>query len=183
MLSIILFVSGGEIFVIILFILIFFGADKIPEFMRVLNKGVREFKKASDDIKREFNENTSGVMRDIRSIQTNLTESLTKEIAEPVQKSVSEAEKTFEEYREQVDYYYQNPGDMGSSGNEYREEALASSGESTDEGGNDASGSPSVAVTGETPAESPSPKPKARTAKPKTDGTHQSKKSKSKPKT
>ena len=155
MLSMVLFISSGEIFIILLFILIFFGADKIPEFTRMMNKGMREFKKASDDIKREFSENTSGVMNEFRSIQNNLTESLTKEIAEPVQKSVSETEKTFGEYQEEVqktvteagktfdeyqypvDYYYQNPGDAGYSGNEYKNEAQSSTCGGTDEGSTD----------------------------------------------
>jgi len=141
MLSIILLISSGEIFIILLFILIFFGADKIPEFTRMMNKGMREFRKASDDIKREFNENTSGVLNEIRSIQSNLTESLTKEIVEPaqktvkevektfgtytdeVQKTVNEAEKTFDEYHNPVDYHYQNHGATNYTGNEYRDEA------------------------------------------------------------
>jgi len=103
MLSMVLFISGGEIFIILLFILIFFGADKIPEFTRMMGKGVREFRKATDDIKREFSENTSGVMNDIRSIQHDLTESLTKEIAEPVQETVSETEKTLETYASETE--------------------------------------------------------------------------------
>jgi TatA/E family protein of Tat protein translocase len=161
----VLFISSGEIFIILIFILIFFGADKIPEFTRMMNKGMREFKKASDDIKREFSENTSGVMSEFRSIQNDLTESLTKEIAEPVQKSVSETEKTFgeyqqevqktvsdagktfDEYQEQVDYYYQNPDDTGYRGNEYSNE------------------SSSTVSAVETPT--PTPKSKPRTSKPR----------------
>jgi TatA/E family protein of Tat protein translocase len=194
----VLFISGGEIFIILLFVLIFFGADKIPEFTRMMNKGMREFKKASDDIKREFTENTSGVMNDLRSIQNNLTESLTKEIAEPVQETVKETEKTFEdyqgqvqktvteagktfdEYQEQVDYYYQNPRDMGSSGNEYRNEAQSSASESIYDSTTNTSGIQADAVKTESTAETPKPKSKPRTAKPKTDAAKSSTKSRSK---
>jgi len=165
MTSIVLNISGGEIFIILIFILIFFGADKIPEFMRILNKGAREFKKASDDIKREFTDNTSGVLNDLRSIQSDLTESLTKGIAEPVQKSVSEAEKTFDEYSEQMDYYYQNPGDMGNSGNEYKNEAPSSLPESTVESATDTSGNPADDIQTVSATETPNPKPKTRTKK------------------
>lgn len=42
-----------EILVIGLFILIFFGAKKIPEFMKGLGKGVKEFKEAVKDVKKE----------------------------------------------------------------------------------------------------------------------------------
>ena len=118
----VLFISGGEIFIILLFILIFFGADKIPEFTRIMGKGVREFRKATDDIKREFNENSSGVLNEIRTIKDDMTNALTKEIAEPVQKTMNEAEKTFDEYQEHYnDYYYDHQDYIG--GNEYSEEA------------------------------------------------------------
>ena len=36
-----------------LFVLIFFGAKRIPEFMKGLGKGVREFKDAVKDVKKE----------------------------------------------------------------------------------------------------------------------------------
>lgn len=45
--AILLFLSGlgmQEILLIGLFILIFFGAGKIPDFMKGLGKGVKEFK-------------------------------------------------------------------------------------------------------------------------------------------
>ncbi|GAA4382454.1 hypothetical protein GCM10023186_22810 [Hymenobacter koreensis] len=40
--------------VILLFILIFFGANKIPELARGLGKGIREFKDASREIRSEI---------------------------------------------------------------------------------------------------------------------------------
>jgi TatA/E family protein of Tat protein translocase len=61
-------VSGSEIFVILLFVLIFFGAGKIPELARGLGKGLREFKKAADDIKSEINSSTSDIKKDIDDI-------------------------------------------------------------------------------------------------------------------
>ncbi len=39
-----------EILVILLFILIFFGAKKIPDLAQGLGKGIREFRKAARDI-------------------------------------------------------------------------------------------------------------------------------------
>ncbi len=42
--------GGGEILLILLFILIFFGAKKIPELAQGLGKGIREFRKAARDI-------------------------------------------------------------------------------------------------------------------------------------
>ncbi|TYZ13425.1 twin-arginine translocase TatA/TatE family subunit [Hymenobacter lutimineralis] len=46
--------GGGEIMLIMVVILIFFGANKIPELARGLGKGIREFKDASREIRSEF---------------------------------------------------------------------------------------------------------------------------------
>ncbi len=50
-------IGTGEILLIILFILIFFGAKKIPELAQGLGKGIREFRKAArevqDDVEKE----------------------------------------------------------------------------------------------------------------------------------
>lgn len=54
-----LFLSGvgfQEILLIGLFVLVFFGAKKIPEFMKGLGKGVKEFKDAVKDVKKEVEE-------------------------------------------------------------------------------------------------------------------------------
>jgi len=47
-------IGGTEILIILLVILLFFGAKKIPELARGIGQGMKEFKKASDDIKREL---------------------------------------------------------------------------------------------------------------------------------
>jgi len=46
----------GEWVVIGLFVLIFFGAKKIPEFAKGLGKGIREFKDAVKDVKKEVDD-------------------------------------------------------------------------------------------------------------------------------
>ena len=52
-----LWVPGwGEMLIIALFILIFFGAKKIPEIARGMGKGIREFKDATKEVKKEINE-------------------------------------------------------------------------------------------------------------------------------
>ena len=43
----------GEIILILLIVLIFFGAKKIPELAQGLGKGLREFRKAAKDIQDE----------------------------------------------------------------------------------------------------------------------------------
>jgi sec-independent protein translocase protein TatA len=44
----------GEIVLILLIILIFFGAKKIPELAQGLGKGMKEFRKAARDIQDEI---------------------------------------------------------------------------------------------------------------------------------
>lgn len=42
--------SAQELIVILLIIIVIFGANKIPEIMKGLGKGIKEFKKAKDDV-------------------------------------------------------------------------------------------------------------------------------------
>lgn len=64
----VLFISGQEILVVLVFVLLFFGAKAIPEIARTLGKGVNEFRKASNDIKREFNQSTSELRKNVDDI-------------------------------------------------------------------------------------------------------------------
>jgi sec-independent protein translocase protein TatA len=66
----VLLILGGvgfqEILLIGIFVLVFFGAKKIPEFMKGLGKGVREFKDAMSDVKKEVEDagKSSGRLED-----------------------------------------------------------------------------------------------------------------------
>ena len=71
-------VSGGEIMVIMLFILMFFGSKKIPDLARGLGKTMREFQNASNGIKQELlseanklRDEATKIQNDVRS-ETNL---------------------------------------------------------------------------------------------------------------
>jgi sec-independent protein translocase protein TatA len=46
--------SGPHIILIALVVLLLFGGKKIPELMRGLGKGIREFKDAKDNVSREI---------------------------------------------------------------------------------------------------------------------------------
>lgn len=56
--------GGWELIVIILFVIIFFGAKKIPEIARGMGKGIREFKDATKEIKNEIDEGAKSVQDD-----------------------------------------------------------------------------------------------------------------------
>ncbi|MEI8033143.1 MAG: twin-arginine translocase TatA/TatE family subunit [Chlorobiaceae bacterium] len=47
--------GGQELLLILFVVLLFFGPQKLPELMRGLGKGMREFKKAQADFEDEIN--------------------------------------------------------------------------------------------------------------------------------
>ena len=48
--------GGSEWILIVIVVLLMFGGKKIPELMRGLGKGMREFKDAKDHVKNEIDE-------------------------------------------------------------------------------------------------------------------------------
>jgi sec-independent protein translocase protein TatA len=52
-------IGGTELIVIAVAVLIFFGSKKIPEFMRGLGTGIKEFKKASREVTDEIQNSTT----------------------------------------------------------------------------------------------------------------------------
>jgi sec-independent protein translocase protein TatA len=57
MFNLIFGLGGQELLVIGLIILVFFGGKKIPELMRGLGSGIREFNNAKNNIEAEVKEN------------------------------------------------------------------------------------------------------------------------------
>lgn len=55
--------GGFEIVILVLVILLFFGAKRIPELARGLGQGINEFRKASDDIKKEIDKGNEEINR------------------------------------------------------------------------------------------------------------------------
>ena len=53
--------GGFEMVIIVLVILLLFGAKRIPELARGIGQGINEFRKASDDIKKEIDKGKQGV--------------------------------------------------------------------------------------------------------------------------
>ncbi|WP_088324194.1 Sec-independent protein translocase subunit TatA/TatB [Polaribacter tangerinus] len=70
-----LFISGPEIIVIMLIVVMLFGADKIPEIARGLGKGIRQVKDATNDIKREIKDSSEK-----HGLDTDVTKDIHKEI-------------------------------------------------------------------------------------------------------
>jgi sec-independent protein translocase protein TatA len=51
-------IGGQELFLILLIVLIFFGARKLPELAKGLGQGIREFRKAAKDVQDEVEKET-----------------------------------------------------------------------------------------------------------------------------
>ena len=73
-----LFISGAEIFIIFVIVLMLFGADKIPSIAKGLGKGMRQLKDAN---KREI-QNTA----EKQGIDTEFTKDIKKEVTKIKQK-------------------------------------------------------------------------------------------------
>lgn len=56
--------GGGEMVIIMVAILLLFGGKKLPELARGLGKGIREFKDASEGVKREIHRNINSFNAD-----------------------------------------------------------------------------------------------------------------------
>lgn len=73
--GIFLFIGGPEIFVILLIVVMLFGADKIPEIARGFGKGIRQIKDATNDIKKEINDSAKN-----QGIDTDFVKDINNEI-------------------------------------------------------------------------------------------------------
>lgn len=90
--------GGGEIMVILAVVLLLFGGKKLPELARGLGKGIRDFKDASEGVKREIhrNINSVGIVDDIESVinDTNTNRHHPSDIAsEPEAQAVEETKQ------------------------------------------------------------------------------------------
>ncbi|MGE4289391.1 MAG: twin-arginine translocase TatA/TatE family subunit [Salinivirgaceae bacterium] len=72
--TVILGILGGqEILLIVLAILILFGGRKIPELMKGLGKGIKEFKQATSDS--GVDEDIKDIKKEINSVKNDITDS------------------------------------------------------------------------------------------------------------
>ena len=95
------FISGGEIFVVVLVILLVFGADKVPEIARTIGKTVKSVREATDDIKYEITKESykikdTGVdLKKEVEEQTKILKNETSSIKEDVEESIGPIKRKF----------------------------------------------------------------------------------------
>ncbi len=64
--------GGGEIFIVVIAVLVLFGANKIPDLARTLGKGMNEFRRATDELKREFREGADDFKKDMEESKNDI---------------------------------------------------------------------------------------------------------------
>jgi len=100
--NVVLFLNlgSGEIFLVVMCILMFFGADKLPEMARALGKGMREMKNATAEIQREIENSTTEIQRDI-NVKGHLDE--LKEATDKITGRLNEGLNDLEEHHNPKD--------------------------------------------------------------------------------
>ena len=97
----ILFISGGEIVLVILLALLFFGAKAIPDIAKTLGKGMREFKKATNEIQREINEYSSDLRKEVNEVKSTVNQK-TNEIKKEMDNVTSSVNKETEDISKEI---------------------------------------------------------------------------------
>ena len=82
-------ISGGEVIVVLLFVLIFFGADKIPGFARTMGRTIRQIKDVTSDIQRDI-QNSARDVKDQFHNQTSEIENSVRQVKDQLHDQPSE---------------------------------------------------------------------------------------------
>ena len=101
-------VGGMEVLLILIFILMFFGAKSIPGLARTLGRGMREIQHASDEIKREIKSTGDNIKRDLQlGDQVNQIvrdiERQPKQLLDQIEETIATTQKDMEKQINQFD--------------------------------------------------------------------------------
>lgn len=101
MIYVLFFISGAEIFIVIMAILLIFGADKVPEMARTIGKTLKSIREATDDIKYEITKESYKVEeanKDLKNGVEDEQKSLAKHaksLKEDIEDAVGPIKRTF----------------------------------------------------------------------------------------
>ncbi len=76
-------ISGGELLVILVFVLLFFGAKGIPDIARGMGRLMRQVRDASNEVQREINRGAHEVKQAALDHQRQLSEAMDDSSASP----------------------------------------------------------------------------------------------------
>lgn len=74
-------ISGGEILILLLLVLILFGPSKIPEIARMLGRGINEVKKVQREINTEIHRYSSEIEKETSKMQSEIDD-IKKQVAQ-----------------------------------------------------------------------------------------------------
>ena len=83
-------ISGSEVLLILVFVLMFFGSKSIPGLARTLGKTMRQIKDASSDLQDEIRKSGADMKKDLNL--TGLLEDTARDIQQPLDQYVSDLE-------------------------------------------------------------------------------------------
>ncbi|OYQ43168.1 twin-arginine translocase TatA/TatE family subunit [Flavobacterium cyanobacteriorum] len=85
-------IGGGELFFIILVVLMLFGSDKVPEIARNLGRGMQQLKNATNEIKSEIHKSA-----DVDGIKKSFTEIGTTDTAGEITREIEQVKQDIED--------------------------------------------------------------------------------------
>lgn len=122
-------IGTQEMVLIVIVILLLFGGKKLPELARGLGRGIREFKDASDGIKREISDQINNFEKDLDVTveDTPVTKTRSQTISEEInQQTEDEAAGVEQETKKELPKFttpenvvQHHPGEQPSSGDDH----------------------------------------------------------------
>jgi sec-independent protein translocase protein TatA len=94
--------GGGELFLIMLFVVMFFGSDKLPAIAKGLGKGLREINNAKAQIQSEIQNHTGGLREEIEKHTSEIQSELDK-AGNGIKKQMDSVARTVQEEGKAID--------------------------------------------------------------------------------
>ena len=85
-------IAGTEILLILVFVLVFFGANSIPGIAKTMGRAIYQIKNASDDLKSEIKKSTGDIKKDLNLKE--LIKETEEEIKLPMDQMMTDIEHT-----------------------------------------------------------------------------------------
>lgn len=86
-------ISGGELMVILLFVLMFFGAKGVPDIARTLGRTMRQVRDASNEVQREIQRGANDVRRTVEEQRRSLQDQVEQRTEVPTPPFVNRPEE------------------------------------------------------------------------------------------
>jgi sec-independent protein translocase protein TatA len=86
-------ISGGEILIILLAVLLLFGPKKIPEIARMIGRGINEVKKVQREINTEIHRYSADIENEARDVQEKI-DRIKKDISSPMEEPATNNDQT-----------------------------------------------------------------------------------------